>query len=230
MKTTTAPAAPATKKTAAPRPRARAARDSKELLLGIAAKLFREKGYAGTSVRDIVKKARIEPSALYYHYASKEALLDAVLERSIQGVMGEVHAAVDQLPEAAPPRERIAAAIAAHLRAISVHGDFALASRRVVGEVPLAVRRKHDSMRAEYGAYWQSLLTAAAEGAAVRDDAPLGLARMFLIGALNWSSEWYDPRRKTPEQMALVFTRMLFEGMGAAAQSRPTARPRAPSR
>lgn len=229
MKTTTASAAPVAKKTTS-RPRARAARDSKELLLGIAAKLFREKGYAGTSVRDIVKKARIEPSALYYHYASKEALLDAVLERSIEGVRGEVHAAVDQLPEAAPPRERIAAAIAAHLRAISVHGDFALASRRVVGEVPLAVRRKHDSMRAEYGAYWQSLLEAAAQGAAVREDAPLGLARMFLIGALNWSSEWYDPRRKTPEQMALVFTRMLFEGMGVAGQSPSTARPRPKAR
>lgn len=224
MNIPTVSAAPAARKATVPRTRARTARDSKELLLGIAAKLFREKGYAGTSVRDIVKKARIEPSALYYHYASKEALLDAVLVRSIQGVMDEVRAAVDALDESASPRARIAAAIATHLRAISVHGDFALASRRVVGEVPAAVRRKHDSMRAEYGAYWQSLLEVAAKGAAVRDDAPLGLARMFLIGALNWSSEWYDMRRKSPEQMALVFTRMLFEGMGVP--ELPTARQR----
>ncbi len=224
--TTSASAARPAKKATPARPRGRAVRDSKELLLGIAAKMFREKGYAGTSVRDIVQKARIEPSALYYHYASKEALLDAVLERSIHGVMEAVRTALAELPSDASPRDRIGAAIATHLRAISVHGDFALASRRVIGEVPTAVRRKHETMRAEYGAYWQSLLEAAADSAAFQDDAPLGLARMFLIGALNWSSEWYDPRRKTPEQLAQVFTRMLFDGMGATPPKEAGARPR----
>lgn len=227
MKTTTPASAPTpAKKASTARPRARATRDSKELLLGIAARMFRDKGYAGTSVRDIVKKARIEPSALYYHYASKEALLDAVLERSIQSVMDEVRTAVAGLPADASPRDRIGAAIATHLRAIGVHGDFALASRRVIGEVPVAVRRKHETMRAEYGAYWQALLEAAADGAAFREDAPLGLARMFLIGALNWSSEWYDARKKTPEQLAEIFTRMLFEGMGTPSPKPSRAGPR----
>ncbi|CAN7770062.1 TetR/AcrR family transcriptional regulator [Pseudorhodoferax sp. LjRoot39] len=208
------------------RPRARAGRDSKELLLGIAAKMFRDKGYAGTSIRDIVKKARIEPSALYYHYASKEALLDAVLERSIQAVHDEVRRAVEQLPANASPRERITAAIATHLRAIGVHGDFALASRRVIGEVPAAVRRKHDAMRATYGTYWQSLFDDAAAHGEFGQDTPRGLARMFLMGALNWSSEWYDARKKTPQQLAVIFSRMLFDGMGQPA-SAPPARTRA---
>ena len=193
-----------------PRPRAR---DSKEILLGIAAKLFRDFGYNATSIRDIVKRAKIEPSALYYHYSSKEALLDAVLERSIHNVMMEVREAVEKLPANADSRDRITAGIARHLRSIHIHGDFALASRRVIGEIPAALRRKHDAMRAEYGAYWESLFQDAAASKGIREDVRLGLARMFLMGALNWSSEWFDPKKKSPEDVAEFFCGILFEGL-----------------
>ncbi|MDB5819399.1 MAG: transcriptional regulator, TetR family [Rhizobacter sp.] len=214
---TTAAANASTTTTDKPRaPRSRN-KDSKEILLGHAARLFREKGYTATSIRDIVKRARVEPSALYYHYASKEALLDAVLDRSILSVLGEVREAVDRLPEGTPPRERIKTAIATHIRSIIVHGDYALASRRVIGEIPPAIRRKHAAMRADYGAYWQSLFERVAEHDGFRDDVRPGLARMFLMGALNWSSEWFDPKRKSPEDMAQVFCDILFEGLGPSA-------------
>lgn len=190
------------------------ARDSGEMLLGIAAKLFREKGYTATSIRDIVKRAHIEPSALYYHFKSKESLLDAVLERSIVNVMDDVREAVAELPVGASPRERFETAIATHLRSIVQHGDFALASRRVMGQMPPAVRRKHESMRAEYGAYWQELFADAARRREFRSDARLGLARMFLMGALNWSTEWFEPKKKSQEEMAAVFCGFLFDGLG----------------
>ena len=197
----------------AARPRSKS-RDSGEVLLGIAAKLFREKGYTATSIRDIVKRAQIEPSALYYHFASKEALLDAVLERSIVQVTTDVRDAVEGLPAEASSRERFQVAIATHIRSIKVNGDFALASRRVIGQIPPAVQRKHHAMRAEYGAYWQELFLLSARQNDFRDDVRLGLARMFLMGALNWTSEWFDPKKKSPEEIALIFCGILFDGLG----------------
>lgn len=199
----------------APAPRARN-RDSREVLLRIAARMFRDNGYTATSIRDIVSEAQIEPSALYYHFASKEALLDVVLERSILNVMADVREALEALPAATPPRRRFEVAIAAHIRAIRVHGDYALASRRVIGQVPPAIRRKHDAMRTEYGAYWQHLFALAAAQGEFRNDAQVGLARMFLMGALNWTSEWFDARRKSPEAVAAVFCGILFDGLGPA--------------
>lgn len=207
---TVARAEPATKARAV---RARP-KGSGEVLLGIAAKLFSEKGYTATSIRDIVKRAHIEPSALYYHFASKEALLDAVLDRSITSVMADVRAALEELPVTASPRERFRVAIATHLRAIIRHGDFALASRRVIGQIPIASRRKQEAMRAQYGAFWQDLFEEAARQKEFRDDARLGLARMFLMGALNWSTEWFDPKKKSPEDIAEVFCGFLFDGLG----------------
>jgi AcrR family transcriptional regulator len=200
-------------KTKVPRARGKA-KDSGEVLLGIAAKLFREKGYTGTSIRDIVKRAHIEPSALYYHFASKEALLEKVLDRSILSVGADVRAALQALSEETTPRERFQVAIATHIRSIVLHGDFALASRRVIGQIPLAQRRKHDAMRAEYGAYWQELFAMAAKQKEFRDDARLGLARMFLMGALNWTSEWFDPKKKSPEEISEIFCGILFDGLG----------------
>jgi AcrR family transcriptional regulator len=194
-------------------PRARP-KGSGEVLLGIAAKLFREKGYTATSIRDIVKRAHIEPSALYYHFASKEALLDAVLDRSITSVMADVREALEELADTAAPRERFRVAIATHLRAIIQHGDFALASRRVIGQIPMASRRKHDAMRAQYGSFWQTLFEDAARQKEFRGDARLGLARMFLMGALNWSTEWFDPKKKSPEDIAEIFCGFLFDGLG----------------
>lgn len=202
--------------TPAARPRGSRARprSARELVLRHAARLFREKGYSATSVRDIARRSRIEASALYYHFASKEALLEEVLDRSILNVATEVRQALDALPPGTQPRERFHVAIATHLRAIVQHGDFALASRRVIGEIPAGLRRKHDALRASYGSYWQELFEQAAMAGEVRSTARLGLARMFLLGALNWSSEWFDPKRKSPEELAEVFCDFLFDGLG----------------
>lgn len=49
-------------------------------VLGVAATLFAEEGFAGTSMRDIATALGITKAAIYYHFESKEQLLDAVLE------------------------------------------------------------------------------------------------------------------------------------------------------
>lgn len=195
------------------------ARSGRELVLQHAARLFREKGYSGTSIRDIAKRVRMEPSAIYYHFASKDALLEEVLERCMDNLLAEVRDSLATLPADASSRERFRVAVAAHLRAIRQHGDFTLASRRVLGEVPLQIQRKHESLRESYGDHWAALFQHGAQSGEVRETAQLGLARMFLLGALNWTSEWYDDERKSPDQLAEVFCEFLFDGIGMQRRS-----------
>ena len=54
--------------------------NSRERLLETATELFAEKGYAGTSVREIVEKAGVSKPVLYYYFKSKEGLFYAILE------------------------------------------------------------------------------------------------------------------------------------------------------
>jgi AcrR family transcriptional regulator len=56
-------------------------RVSRERILEAAIQLFSERGYAGTGVHEIARRAGIEKAALYWHFGSKEGLLAALLER-----------------------------------------------------------------------------------------------------------------------------------------------------
>ena len=67
--------------------------DAREVLLAAATALFAQKGYAGTSVREIVERAGVTKPVLYYYFENKEGLFRAILEwaRELQQEMlGEV--------------------------------------------------------------------------------------------------------------------------------------------
>ena len=53
---------------------------TRERLLETAIAIFAEKGYAGTSVREIVEQAGVSKPVLYYYFQSKEGLFLAILE------------------------------------------------------------------------------------------------------------------------------------------------------
>lgn len=55
--------------------------ETKENILQVALKLFSKAGYEAVSVRDIASVLKITQSALYKHYASKQAIFDAILRR-----------------------------------------------------------------------------------------------------------------------------------------------------
>jgi TetR/AcrR family transcriptional regulator len=55
---------------------------AKALLIKIATSLFAEKGYASTSVREIVERAGVTKPVLYYYFKNKEGLFHAILEEA----------------------------------------------------------------------------------------------------------------------------------------------------
>ena len=56
------------------------AQSTKDKIMIIASLLFAQNGYASVSMSHIAKQAKIRPAAIYYHFESKEALYDAILE------------------------------------------------------------------------------------------------------------------------------------------------------
>ncbi|MEG1168223.1 MAG: helix-turn-helix domain-containing protein [Gordonibacter sp.] len=58
-----------------------ARRDTKAAIVEVALRLFAERGYEGVGVRDIAEAVGIQPASLYKHYAGKQAIFDAVVER-----------------------------------------------------------------------------------------------------------------------------------------------------
>lgn len=60
--------------------------DTRERILEVAAHLFAERGFAGTSIRDIADALGVTKAALYYHFASKDDILQAIVDLPIANV------------------------------------------------------------------------------------------------------------------------------------------------
>ncbi|PXX58117.1 TetR family transcriptional regulator [Nocardia tenerifensis] len=85
------------------RPRKADAGDTKAALLDAALQLFARNGFAGTSIRSIAREVGLSESVLYAHFASKQAIFDAVLNtlgpRNPLDMIGD-----DVLADTDPPR------------------------------------------------------------------------------------------------------------------------------
>lgn len=185
---------------------------SRERVLNAAAKLFAERGYAGTTMREVAKRVGLQAASLYYHYRSKEDLIEAVLAPGINAVAQSVRDALVLLPPDATARARIETAIVAHLTCVITYGDYALASRRVLGQVPVHVRRRLVVLRDSYSDLWLELLETARSSGELRDDVDLHLARTFILGALNSVLDWYRPDGQPLGEIAAQFA-ILSEGV-----------------
>lgn len=62
------------------------AEERKQEILDAAERLFASKGFDNTSISNILEETGIARGTLYYHFKSKEELLDAVIERMIEGM------------------------------------------------------------------------------------------------------------------------------------------------
>lgn len=61
--------------------------DTKEQIINVAEELFAERGYAGTSLRQVIKEAGVNLSAVHYHFGSKEELFRAVVARTAKPIV-----------------------------------------------------------------------------------------------------------------------------------------------
>lgn len=189
-------------------------------ILDAAAQSFRRRGYAGTTLSEIAAAVDMQAGSLFYYFGSKEELLEEVLNIGMRRVHEAVEESQERLPPGTPHRERIRRAVEAHLTTLLKHGDYTSANIRIFGQAPVDVQRRHLGLRDVYAALWRRILTRAQKAGALRDDVDLGLVRMLLLGALNWSVEWYQPSKKSIQTMADYMCLMLFNGIGPNERAR----------
>jgi AcrR family transcriptional regulator len=72
--------------------------DTRERILEVALKLFNERGYDKTSLREIAERLDVTKAALYYHFDRKEDIL-LELDRRLRGVGGDVLDELDRLAD-----------------------------------------------------------------------------------------------------------------------------------
>ena len=185
---------------------------SRREILDAAAALFRTKGYYATTLRDIASAVGMKAGSVYYHFDSKEQILEEVLDIGIQSVFDAVRAGVDALPKTAPWRERFRVALHAHLASLFQLGDYTSANIRVFGQAPDHIHERHMRIRRAYEDYWRDMYREAQASGEIRGDLDLTALRLLVFGAMNWAVEWYRPGRESIAKLAQEYMEILCDG------------------
>jgi TetR/AcrR family transcriptional regulator, cholesterol catabolism regulator len=193
--------------------------DTRRQILNAAAKLLRQNGYASTSLRDVAAATGMKAGSLYYHFASKEEIAETVMAEGIDLVRAAVRQALADRAKDADPLQNIEIAVRAHLQALHESGDYASANIRCFNHVPAEMKQRLRKIRERYSTDWRKLIDRAR--AAGRLDADIDDEALLygLFGVMNWTLEWLRPGGRLPEDLGVMFFRILFHGA-----ARPAAR------
>jgi AcrR family transcriptional regulator len=175
--------------------RARTAKSDrkKNAILDAAAAVIAQRGFAETSLSEVAEKAGTQAGSIYYHFDSRETLIEEVLLRGVKMTYAATKAAIAELPAEASAWARFEVGLRTHLTMNLADSAYARASIRLVGQVPaemwIRVRKHYE----EYGRFLDKLLRQAAADGDISDTVDPSVLRLLLFGAANWAPEWFRP-------------------------------------
>ena len=95
-------------------------------------------------------------------------------------------------------------------------GDYTSANIRIFGQVPPSIRKAHTAVRRSYEALWAELLLSGVDSGELRNDINIASLRAILLGAMNTSLEWLEPRRGAVARLAGDLSTIVLNGAIAA--------------
>jgi AcrR family transcriptional regulator len=201
-------------------PKPRSSVDTRQKILDSAARLYRRDGIAATSMRQIAKAAGIKAGSVYNYFASKDQITSEIFHLGISRVADDVREALALDDGKAGFRAVLRAAIMAHLRAFFLYGDYTAMHMRNFKQAPARIRASTIKLRDTYEKLWSGLLKRGVAEGHLDAGTDLKLARLLLLGLMNWTLEWFQPKgRYTLEHLCAMIERMFLDGLGKPAKS-----------
>jgi len=159
-------------------------------LLAIARRLFAQKGFDATSLRDIAEAAQITKAALYYYFPNKDALYERVVIESMNSLLAEVQTAVRRAPT---PTQKVRAFLHASAAEMEQRRDQWVAGSNAFWQAGATGRRGIAlTQRDEYEKLLRGCLEAGIASGELRPVDPAIAGRLLLSG-LNQMSRWHRP-------------------------------------
>ena len=126
-------------------------------LVRAAAQLFREKGFEGTTIRDIAGAVGMQSGSPFYHFANKHELLMAVMEEGLRLGLDRTRAVLDE--PGLDPVERFRRLVRTHYGILHDTGsDFIPVMLYDWRSLPTQYRRRIIELKDRYDAIWQATL------------------------------------------------------------------------
>ena len=165
----------------------------------VASDLFRERGYAATSIRDIARALSVQGASLYAHVTSKEDVLWAIVDRAATRFESAADAAERDADARRPgdPAEAVAALVRAHVevltRNVDEAGVFVNEWRALGPDRRSAILERRDAYQERFRRHIESGIAVGAFS--LTDPA---VATSTVLSAINGVATWYDPDGRLP--------------------------------
>ncbi|MFI8216993.1 TetR/AcrR family transcriptional regulator [Streptomyces sp. NPDC085932] len=186
--------------------------DRRGELLATAAEVFAEQGYNATTVRTIADHAGMLAGSLYYHFDSKESMLEEIL-RTFLDELWDGYDTV--LGAGLGPRETLQALVTESFREIDRHraavAIYQKESRHLVAQERFAFLA--ESQR-RFEQAWLSTLERGVAERAFRADLDVRLTYRFVRDTVWVAASWYRPGgQHSPEEIARQYLSMVLDGI-----------------
>jgi AcrR family transcriptional regulator len=182
----------------------------KEQIVQSASKLFREKGFEGTSMRDIASSLGIEAASLYSHIKSKDEILDIICFKMADEMIKSIDEVNDIYFNA---EEKLGMAIKNHVKIVTGDPDASSVFQREWRHLRKPRLKEFITLRNRYeSGFTQILINGEHENVFEAPDKKFAV--LTILSTLNWITEWYSPKGKmTADEIAEHLTEFVLTGL-----------------
>ena len=183
-----------------------------ERLLAAASRLFAERGFALTSVQEIVEHAGVTKGAMYHYFSSKDDLLQQIYTRLLAVQSARLVAIADDTGR--PVRDRLYDAAADVVVTTLEHLDDAMVSWRSMHMLPADRLAAVRGDRRRFHERFRMLIEQGQAEGSLRSDVSADLVAHQFFGGVHHLGSWYHADGElTPESIGEAFADLLLRGL-----------------
>lgn len=188
-------------------------------IIEAAARVFAERGFHGATTQDIADVLGIRQASLYYYFSSKEAALEAVCLKGVEGFF-EAAKAIAARPLSA--RERLILLIHSHLSPLTDRGDFVRVFLNERQFLPNESRRRIGRWSRGLERIFEEVIKEGIAKGEFRADLDAHLATLTVLGMCNAVPAWYRKENRPLAEIGAALAALVIDG----AAKRPVPRRR----
>jgi AcrR family transcriptional regulator len=183
----------------------------RKALLNTAAALFAERGFVGTNLRDVADALGMSRPGLYYHFSSKEKLLETIVEEVT--LSAERQLALVSQERDTDPEDALRLVVTITTKWILEHQTLFRVLDRSDTDLPRGVRESNDAAKRAILEHFVRIIE---RGIAAGKFRPMDahIAALAISGMRNWCAWWYKPDgRLSADQIVEVVTDMAVRSV-----------------
>lgn len=180
-------------------------------MLNAAAGLFAERGFGGTNLRDVADVLGMSRPGLYYHFPSKEKILEALIEEVTFSFAAQLEAM--SFSKGQDPEDALRNVVLISARWVLENPVLFRVLIRSEAEIPDELKKQHDASKKAILEHFTKVIQHGIEIGKFRPVDP-HVASLTIAGMCNWTSWWFKPEgRLHVDEVASMIAEMAVRSL-----------------